>query len=136
MGSVTYRIAKAQTNGKGTVALSKCKKGKNLTVPSKVKIGGVNFKVAEIGAKAFKGAKKLKNIQIASSVKKIGKKAFFGCKKLKVLVFAGKKLPKLGKQAFAKTSSKVTVGVKGKPAKAEKKLRKAGLSKKAHVVKA
>ncbi len=134
VGSVTYKIASTKTNGKGTVTLSKCKKGKNVTVPSKVKIGGVSFKVAEIGAKAFKGAKKLKNIQIASSVKKIGKKAFFGCKKLKVLVFNGKKVPKLGKQSFAKTSTKVTVGVKAKPAKAEKKLRKAGLSKKAAVV--
>lgn len=53
-----------------------------VTVPSKVKINGVNYKVTSIAANAFKNYKKLKKVTISDGIVSIGKGAFRNCKAL------------------------------------------------------
>ncbi len=54
----------------------------SLNVPEKVRIGGKEYSVTEIGRNAFVNCKTLKNVEIASSVKSIGNSAFYKCKNL------------------------------------------------------
>ncbi|MBR1598679.1 MAG: leucine-rich repeat protein [Lachnospiraceae bacterium] len=113
----------------GNSAFANCSKLK------KVEIGA---KVETIGAQAFANCKKLNTVTIGKSVKKIGKKAFYGDKKISKFTINTSKLTasSVGKNAFSKTSSKMTVKVPKKKVSAYKKLLvKKGLSKKAKVKK-
>ena len=110
------------------------KKFKKLTIGSTVNIGGVKYKVTEIGKNAFKGYKYLTNVTIGSNVKKIGKNAFYGCKKLKTITIKSTKLTKksIGSNAFKGTYKKPTVKVPKKKYKTYKTiLRTKGISKNA-----
>ena len=98
----------------------------------------IGAKVETIGAQAFANCKKLNTVTIGKSVKKIGKKAFYGDKKISKFTINTSKLTASsgGKNAFSKTSSKMTVKVPKKKVSAYKKLLvKKGLSKKAKVKK-
>ena len=74
---------------------------------------------------------------LGKNVTTIGKQAFMNCKNLKTVQLKGKALKTIKKGAFQNTSAKITVSAKkmSKKQKAEllKKLKKAGMSKKAKV---
>lgn len=134
VGDMEYKVVSAAAK---TVTIIKGSNAAKVTIPATVRIGNEECKVVAIGDGAFSGRKKLKKITIGANVESIGKKAFFNCKKLSSVIFKGSKMPKLGKQAFKKGSSKVTVKLP-KSLKKQKKaisaqLKKAGMSKKVKV---
>ena len=142
----SYKVTGGDTNNP-TVAFTKPKnkaKGK-FTVPDRVKIGNVTYKVTSIAANAFKNNKKITKVTIGSNVTTIGKKAFYGCsrltavtigknvtsigasafencKKLKTITIKSSKLKTVGKKAFKKIHSKAVIKVPKKKLKPYKKL--------------
>ena len=109
-----------------------------ITIPDKVKIGDVSYKVTEIADKAFKGNKKVKTLTIGSNISKIGKSAFDGCKNLKTITIKTTKLTAktVRDNAFKGIGSKCTVKVPGDKVSAYKKLLKdKGAASKIKVVK-
>lgn len=156
---VTYKVT---DNVKNEVTVKKGTDTAKVKITATVVLNKVTCKIVGIEKDAFKGFKKLKNVQIGDNVTFIGttafsgcirlktvtlgqgirtidKKAFFNCKKLKKVVLKAKTAPSIRKAAFKKTASKVTVqakGLKGKKKKAFlKKLRKPGGISKKSVVK-
>nr|MCR4717087.1 leucine-rich repeat domain-containing protein [Lachnospiraceae bacterium] len=81
LGGVKYKVldnTKLKVEVKG---LAKKKKVKKATIPKFVWKNGYKFKITKIGAKAFKGCKKLKTLTILTTkLKKVGKNAFKGTK--------------------------------------------------------
>ncbi len=138
--NIKYKVTKVGTSGKGTVSVvgTKYKKNnkrfKKLTIGSTVNIGGVKYKVTEIGNNAFKGYKNLRTVTIGSNVKKIGKNAFYGCKKLKTITIKTTRLTKksVGSRAFKGIYKKPTVKVPKKKLKTYKVILKSkGMSRNA-----
>ncbi len=84
-------------------------------------------------AKAFQGAKKLKNLTVGKHVAVIWKYAFKNCKVLKKVTFKGTSVNSFGKGAFQKIKSKPMVKVPKQLKKGKKrtnflkKLKKAGM---------
>ena len=126
-----YKVTKTDKTG-GEVQLigaadkKKVKKLKKLVVKNTVAytFEGKNYtyKVTSIGAKAFKGYKKLAKVTIGTNVTTIGKAAFYNCKKLKNVVIKSKNITKIGKKAFRRNGAKkLTVKV---PKKLKKKYNK------------
>ncbi len=139
-----YKVTKVGTAGKGTVSLVGTtnkrtnKRFKKLVIGSTVSIGGVKYKITEIGNNAFKNYKNLKSVTIGANIRKIGKSAFYGCKNLKTVIIKSTKLTKksVASNAFKKTNSKPTVKITKKKYNAYKKfLKSKGISKKARYVK-
>ncbi|MEY8427459.1 exo-alpha-sialidase [Lachnospiraceae bacterium 46-15] len=135
--NVEYKVLDVD---KKTVSAAKCKntKAASIAIPNTVKINGTDYKVIQIDAKAFNGCKKLKQITIGANVSSIGKQAFNGCKKLSKVTLKGTVLKSIKTGAFKKTSVKMTVKVPKKLKKAQrnallKKMKKAGMSKKAKI---
>jgi len=124
---------------KKTVRLvkAKAKKSAKMGVAGSISINGVKYTVVEVGAKAFKGIKTLKQITLSKNIKTIGKQAFAGCKKLSKVVVKSTVLKTIKSGAFKGTSKKMTVIFKSKKVKAKtrkallKKMKKAGMSKSA-----
>ncbi len=136
-----YKIINEKTAEAAIIGLAN-KKKKTVTIPEKVKLEGKNYKVTEVGAKAFRNNKKITKAVIGKNVKKIGKEAFKNCSKLKNMVIKTTKLKKnnIGKNAFkgmgSKYYKKVVVKVPAKKLKSYKKILKAkGMSKKVKVKK-
>ncbi|MEY8427460.1 leucine-rich repeat protein [Lachnospiraceae bacterium 46-15] len=134
---VDYKVLDVK---KLTVSAAKCqnKKMTSVTIPVTVKINGKSYKVVQIDANAFKNCTKLKQITIGANVASIGKNSFQGCKKLSKVTLKGTKLKNIKSGAFKKTSSKMTVKAPKKLKKAQrtallKKMKKAGMSKKAKI---
>ena len=104
---ITYKVLDAN---KKTAIVKKGVNKKKVTIPAKVKINNVSCKVVQIGSKAFKGFKKLKQINLGKNVKVINKNAFKGCKQLKTITLKkGTALKTVKKGAFKNTSKKLTV---------------------------
>lgn len=124
-----------------TVAYTSAKnvKSTSLTIPSKIKLKGVTYKVTaisdnalgnnkrlknvtiggsvtSIGAGAFSGCTALQKVQIGSGVKSIDTKAFYGCKKL-TSVTLGKNVTSIGTSAFANCTSLTKITLPSKVAK-------------------
>ncbi len=113
-------------------------KATNVNIKKTVKLGGITYKVTAIDKAAFKNNKKLKKVTIGANVKKIGKQAFYNCKSLKQVTIQTTKLKasSIGKAAFKKTKSSLTVKApKKKLASYKKLLVNAGVSKKATIKK-
>ena len=108
--NVQYKILNA---AKKTAVAVKCtnKKATKITIPATVNIQGVNYKIVQIKANAFKNAQKMTSVIIGKNVTQIGTKAFYNCKKLSKVTFKGTGVKKIGASAFKKTSSKMTVKV-------------------------
>ena len=122
---VTKAGSKASKVGEVSVVGLNKKSLKKIKITAKVKIDGVTYKVTSIGAKAFKGNKKITKVTIGKNVKKIGSKAFYNCKKLKNVRINSKVLKKVGKKAFyRKGGKKLTIKVPKKLKKKYKKLLK------------
>lgn len=98
----------------------------SVTVPDKVTIGGVTYKVTAIAPKAFANNKKLKKVTISKNITSIGKNAFAGCKKLKKITIKSTKLKSksIGKNAFNGTAKNLVINVPKKQYKAYKKFLK------------
>ena len=114
-------IAKAAVKGETTI--TKVKVGKNIET---------------IGAGAFRECTSLKSVTIGSGVTKISKNAFRGDSKLKSIVRNATSLKSVGKNAFSGISSKAVITLKGtakQKAKAEKLIKKSGLSSKVKIKK-
>ena len=75
------------------------KKAKTVTIPDKVEIDGVTYKVTKVDDGAFKGNKTVTTVKVPSTVATIGKDAFNGCSKLKT-VSIPKNVTEIGKNAF------------------------------------
>lgn len=94
----------------------------------------IGNKIVKIGNKAFMRCSALRTLIIGASVKTIGSKAYYDCTKLKNIKIKSKRIKKIGKAAFKNTHKKAKVKCPKKKKKIyKKKLRKAGLSKKAKV---
>jgi hypothetical protein len=78
--------------------------------------------VIAICYQAFDGCKNLTSITIGKKLSWIDKYAFASCKKLKTIVIKSTKVKKVSKEAFFKTSQKITIKVPKKKLKAYTKL--------------
>ena len=122
-----YKVIKAGTKdgkivGQVRVVGLKKKSLKKIKIANVVTIDNVKYKVTQIGAKAFKGNKKIKSVVIGKNVTTIGKQAFYNCKTLKTVKINSKKLKRVGKKAFyRKGGKKLTIKV---PKKSKKKYKK------------
>lgn len=129
-----YQVIDAKKKTAALVGV-KNKKITKLKIPATVKIRGVSCKVTEIGNQAAANAGKLKTVILGRHVAVIGTRAFFNCKNLKTLQCKGTALKKIKSGAFRKTGNTLTVTVKKRNRKQKaalwKKLKKAGISKKA-----
>lgn len=98
----------------------------SVTVPDKVTIEGVTYKVTAIAPKAFANNKKLKKVTISKNITSIGKNAFAGCKKLKKITIKSTKLKSksIGKNAFKGTAKNLVINVPKKQYKTYKKFLK------------
>lgn len=149
VSDMKYKITNARKDGKGTVALVGTIKSKenlsSLKVTGTIRLGGIKFKVTEIGAKAFKGYQNLKTVSVGKGVSVIGKeafsqcgnlgkvtlgsdvtkiseKAFLKCQKLQTLTIKSKKLKTVGKYAIKSISGKAVIKVPSSKLKTYKKL--------------
>ena len=103
------------------------KRLKTVSLPASVK---------SIGKSAFRGCTALTKITLGRNVTKIGTAAFYGDKKLKTIVISSAKLKSVGKQAFKGIYTKAVVKAPKSRLSAYKKLlKRAGLPKKARIVK-
>ncbi|MCR5628122.1 leucine-rich repeat protein [Eubacterium sp.] len=128
-GKLIYKIVKpaGKKYGKVSVIGLKKKSLKKINIKASVKHAGLTYKIASIGANAFKNNKKIISVKIGKNVTKIGKKAFYNCKKIKKVIIKSVELKKVGKKAYAKTSKKLVIKVASKKKKAySKKLKNAG----------
>ena len=136
---VTDKKTKAvyKVNGNKTVEYNKVnKKAKTATVPTTVKVNGVNYQVTAIAPKAFANNKNLKKVVIPASVRSIGKQAFSGCKNLKTIIINTPYLTKksVGAKAFKGIHAKATIKVPKKQKKAYQKfLKSKGIGKKVKI---
>ncbi len=108
----TYKVTKVATaKAQGTVTLIKAKNAKSVTVPATVKLAdGKAYKVTQVNAKAFTGAK-IRTVTVGKNVTKLAKNAFAKSKATKV-VLKTKLLKKAGVKGCLKSSKVKTVQVK------------------------
>ena len=96
-----YKITNANTDGTGTVALTKyLNRDAAVIIPDTVVLKGVTYKVTRIGSKAFYGNKTIKTVTIGSNVAVIDSYAFYGCSYL-TKVYGGSRVQTIGSYAFA-----------------------------------
>lgn len=111
------------------------KKSAKVSIPSKITVDGITYKVTSVAAKAFKDNKVITDVTIPANVTKIGASAFEGCKKLKNITIKSSKLS-VGSKAFKGIASKATIKVPAKKlADYKKALKKAGVGTKATIKK-
>lgn len=123
----------ANTNQDGTASIAKVAKSnkKSVTIPSKIKVNGVEYTVTSLEKGALKNLKKAKKITLPETITVL-KKGSIQAKKLKTLKITSKKAPKVEKGAFkGKNTKKMTIKVSKNMSKKEfkkfvKRLRKAG----------
>ena len=122
-----YKVTKADATG-CTVTLVKPHRKTNstFTVPATIKSedGKITFRVTEISKNAFKNHVKLKKVIIGKNVGKIGANAFSGCKKLKNIKITSTQLTKksVGKNVFKGIDKKAVIKVPKKKLKAYKSI--------------
>lgn len=109
--TVTYKKAKYRITGAATVEFTQLVKGKTVTIPDTITVGGKVYKVTSIAAGACRDNTKITKLTIGKNVKKIGKEAFMNCKKLKNIVCKSTlfKAGSIKKNAFKGISSKVVL---------------------------
>jgi len=108
--TVSAGTVKVLSTSSKTVAFTKAKNKRSITVPATVKIGGKTYKVTQINANAFKGSK-IKTVTIGKNVKVIKKNAFKGSKATK-LILKTKLLKKSKVKGCLKGSKVKTIQVK------------------------
>ena len=124
-----YKVTKADATG-CTVTLVKPHRKTNstFTVPATIKSedGKITFRVTEISKNAFKNHVKLKKVTIGKNVSRVGANAFSGCKKLKNIKITSTQLTKksIGKNVFKGIDKKAVIKVPKKKLKAYKNILK------------
>ncbi|MGI6500452.1 MAG: CAP domain-containing protein [Anaerostipes sp.] len=117
VSGIRYKVIDKRTNGKGKVSIvgvsKKKKKAKSITINSKVRIKGYQYKISEIAPKAFQNCKKLNKIKIKSKyLIKIGKKAFYKIKTKAVFYVPKNKRTKYKKLLKKSTGFKSTMRIR------------------------
>ena len=119
----TYTVTSAAA---GTVALTKAKNTKKVTIPDTVTINGATLKVTKVNANAFTG-KKIRTVTLGKNIDTIAKYAFKKSK-ARTLIVKTKALTKKSVKGSLKKSKikrvKVKVGTKKENRKFVKKYRK------------
>ena len=126
-GSPTVEYSATAKGAKGTI-----------TIPARVTIKGVTYKVTSVGASACRNRAGITKVIIGKNVTKIGNRVFSGCKKLKKVTIKTTKLTEstVGSNAFSGISSGVVVKVPESKVKAYRKLfKKKGISDGATITK-
>lgn len=121
VGGNQYTVLKAGL----TVRFSKANpKAKTVTIPNTITVDGINYKVAEVGANAFKNNKKVKKVTIGANVVKIANKAFNKCPSLRNVIIKTTLLTKktASKKCFSKVSKKMVIKVPKKVKKSYVKI--------------
>lgn len=99
-----------------------------VTVPDKIKLKGITYKVTSVKSNAFKGNKNLIKAIIGENITDIGKNAFNNCKKLKNITIKSTALKKVEKGAFRNIHEKAMIKVPKKQSKKYKNLiKKSGI---------
>ena len=110
VGGNQYTVLKAGL----TVRFSKANpKAKTVTIPNTITVDGINYKVAEVGANAFKNNKKVKKVTIGANVVKVANKAFNKCPSLRNVIIKTTLLTKktASKKCFSKVHKKMVIKV-------------------------
>jgi hypothetical protein len=97
-GNVNYQYDPDETSKTATVISSPSAAG-NVTIPSTISVGGVDYTVISIGSSAFSLCSSLASIAIPSSVTSIGVRAFNGCRSLTSVVIPAS-VTSIGSNAF------------------------------------
>lgn len=142
IGNYKYKVTKDSSKRSEVTLTGMAKKKSTVSIPASVTIENKAYKVTAIGAKAFKGQKKITKIVIGKNVASIGKEAFYNCKNVSNVTISTTKLTtkNVAKNAFTKMGSakysKLKIKVPAAKQKAYRKLlQKAGVSKKAKIQK-
>ena len=110
VGGNQYTVLKAGLS----VRFSKANpKAKTVTIPNTITVNGISYKVAEVGANAFKNNKKVKKVTIGANVVKIANKAFNKCPSLRNVIIKTTLLTKktASKKCFSKVHKKMVIKV-------------------------
>lgn len=121
VGGNQYTVLKAGL----TVRFSKANpKAKTVTIPNTITVNGISYKVAEVGANAFKNNKKVKKVTIGANVVKIANKAFNKCPSLRNVIIKTTLLTKktASKKCFNKVHKKMVIKVPKKVKKSYTKI--------------
>lgn len=121
VGGNQYTVLKAGL----TVRFSKANpKAKTVTIPNTITADGISYKVAEVGANAFKNNKKVKKVTIGANVVKIANKAFNKCPSLRNVIIKTTLLTKktASKKCFSKVHKKMVIKVPKKVKKSYAKI--------------
>ena len=121
-----YKVTKVSSNGTRTVKLTKyTRASKNsVLVPATITIGGATFKVTAIDTRAFKYCKGITRVTIGKNVTSIGREAFANNRKLKKIQINSTVLKTVGRNAFKGIPDDAVIKVPSKKLKAYKKLLK------------
>ena len=121
VGGNQYTVLKAGLS----VRFSKANpKAKTVTIPNTIKVDGISYKVAEVGANAFKNNKKVKKVTIGANVVKIANKAFNKCPSIRNVIIKTTLLTKrtASKKCFNKVHKKMVIKVPKKVKKSYAKI--------------
>lgn len=121
VGGNQYTVLKAGLS----VRFSKANpKAKTVTIPNAITVDGISYKVAEVGANAFKNNKKVKKVTIGANVVKIANKAFNKCPSLRNVIIKTTLLTKktASKKCFSKVHKKMVIKVPKKVKKSYVKI--------------
>lgn len=121
VGGNQYTVLKAGLS----VRFSKANpKAKTVTIPNTITVNGISYKVAEVGANAFKNNKKVKKVTIGANVVKIANKAFNKCPILRNIIIKTTLLTKktASKKCFNKVHKKMVIKVPKKVKKSYVKI--------------
>lgn len=121
VGGNQYTVLKAGLS----VRFSKANpKAKTVTIPNTIKVNGISYKVAEVGANAFKNNKKVKKVTIGANVVKVANKAFNKCPSLRNVIIKTTLLTKktASKKCFNKVHKKMVIKVPKKVKKSYAKI--------------
>lgn len=134
-GTMEYKVTKDAVNGKGEVMVTSYKgKATAVTIPDKISIGGVSYKVTAIGDSFLRANAKVKQVTIGKQVTTIGSYAFYNCKKLKTVTIQSKAIKSMGKKAWKGIEAKAKINVPNAKITVYKKLlQNSGLNKKIKV---
>ncbi|MCM1159173.1 MAG: leucine-rich repeat domain-containing protein [Bacteroidales bacterium] len=112
---ITYKITKADTDGKGTATVYRLNKNrKSVTIPGTITVKGYTYQITGIAAKAFYRKNKVQKISLRSTaIKSIGRNAFKGINKKAVFKVPKSRYKQYKKMLTAKTGfAKKTMKVK------------------------
>ena len=121
VGGNQYTVLKAGLS----VRFSKANpKAKTVTIPNTITADGISYKVAEVGANAFKNNKNVKKVTIGANVVKMANKAFNKCTSLRNIVIKTTLLTKktANKKCFSKVHKKMVIKVPKKVKKSYAKI--------------